>query len=375
MDFFYQNLLTTILFFIIFSCLIAFILAPLIIHLLYKLKIQRKMDLDPSLQANNQRSAKTGTPIMGGLLIIVTILIVTLLFNFEQKFTYVPIGVMCLSAVLGGIDDILNVFGKKRKTRSLKLTLKLIHCHKNKFCRLWLIFTLPWTLFKNAFRILSSHPTRGVLPHEKIILQFLTGVITAWWIVFKLGNQWLYIWIPFNGEVYLGYWMIPVVIFTVMFFANAVNISDGLDGLSGGVLLSAFCGLAIISFLQNNSHFAILNASVIGALIAYIYFNIKPARFQMGDVGSLSMGALFAVTAIAQNRLLIIPFFGFIFLIEIISVILQIFWRHILGKRLFRMAPLHHHLECLGWSEEKIVMRFWIINLFMMFLGLWMAMH
>ena len=375
MDFFYQNLLTTILFFIVFSCLIAFVLAPLIIHLLYKLKIQRKMDLDPSLQANNQRTNKTGPPIMGGLLIIVTILIVTLLFNFEQKFTYVPIGVMCLSAILGGIDDILNVFGKKRKNRSIKLTLKLIHCHKNKAYRLWLILTLPWTLFRNSFRIFSSHPTRGVLPHEKIILQFLTGVITAWWIVFKLGNQWLYIWIPFNGEVYLGYWMIPIVIFTVMFFANAVNISDGLDGLSGGVLLSAFCGLVIISFLQNNPHFAILNASVIGALIAYVYFNIKPARFQMGDVGSLSMGALFAVTAIAQNRLLIIPFFGFIFLVEIISVILQIFWRHILGKRLFKMAPLHHHLECLGWSEEKIVMRFWIINLFMMFLGLWVAMH
>ena len=375
MDFFYQNLLTTILFFIIFSCLIAFVLAPLIIHLLYKLKIQRRMELDPSLKANNQRADKTGTPIMGGLLMIVTILIVTLLFNFEQKFTYVPIGVMCLSALLGGIDDILNVFGEKRKSRSLRLTLKLIHCHKNKVYRLWLIFALPWTLFKNAFRILSSHPTRGVLPHEKIILQFLTGVITAWWIVFKLGNQWLYIWVPFNGEIYLGYWMIPIVIFTVMFFANAVNISDGLDGLSGGVLLSAFGGLAIISLLQNNSHFAILNASVIGSLIAYIYFNIKPARFQMGDVGSLSMGALFAVTAIAQNRLLIIPFFGFIFLLEIVSVILQIFWRHVLGKRLFKMAPLHHHLECLGWSEEKIVMRFWIINLFMMFLGLWIAMH
>jgi len=375
MDFFYQNLLTIILFFIIFSCLIAFILAPLVIHLLYKLKIQRKMDIDPSLKANNQRAEKEGTPIMGGLLIIITILIVTLIFNFEKRFTYVPIGVMCLSALLGGIDDILNVFGKKRKSRSLKLTLKLIHLHKNKFYRVWLILSMPWVLFRNAFRIFSSHPTRGVLPHEKIILQFLTGVITAWWIVFKLGSQWLYVWIPFNGEVYLGYWMIPVVIFTVMFFANAVNISDGLDGLSGGVLLSAFCGLAIISFLQNNFHFAILNASVIGALIAYIYFNIKPARFQMGDVGSLSMGSLFAVTAIAQNRLLIIPFFGFIFLVEIISVILQIFWRHIIGKRLFKIAPLHHHLEYLGWSEEKIVMRFWIINLFMMFFGLWIAMH
>jgi phospho-N-acetylmuramoyl-pentapeptide-transferase len=373
MDFLYQNLLSTILFFIIFSAVIAFILAPLLIHLLYKLKIQRKMELDPSLQANQKRVEKTGTPIMGGLLIIITILIVTLLFNFEKRFTYVPIGVMGLSALLGGIDDLLNVFGQKRKIRSLKLTLKLIRCHHNKIYRLWLIFTVPWIIFRNTFLILSSHPTRGVLPHEKIILQLITGLITAWWIVFKLGNQWLYIWTPFNGEIYLGYWMIPVVVFTVMFFANAVNISDGLDGLSGGVLLSAFGGLAIISFLQNNAHFAILNATVIGALIAYIYFNIKPARFQMGDIGSLSMGSLFAVTALAQNRLLIIPFFGFIFIVETFSVILQIIWRHLFGKRLFKMAPLHHHLECLGWSEEKIVMRFWIINLFMMFFGLWIA--
>lgn len=375
MDFLYQNLLTTILFFVIFSSLVAFILAPLIIHFLYKLKIQRKMELDPSLQANQKRAKKTGTPIMGGLLMVVTILIITLLFNFEQKFTYVPIGVMGLSALLGGIDDLLNVFGKKRKIRSLKLTLKLIRCHRNKIYRLWLILALPWVIFRNTFLIFSSHPTRGVLPHEKIILQLITGLITAWWIVFKLGNQWLYIWVPFNGEIYLGYWMIPIVVFTVMFFANAVNISDGLDGLSGGVLLSAFGGLAIISFLQNNSHFAILNATTVGVLIAYIYFNIKPARFQMGDIGSLSMGSLFAVTALAQNRLLIIPFFGFIFLVEIFSVILQIIWRHLLGKRLFKMAPLHHHLECLGWSEEKIVMRFWIINLFMMFFGLWIAMH
>jgi phospho-N-acetylmuramoyl-pentapeptide-transferase len=169
--------------------------------------------------------------------------------------------------------------------------------------------------------------------------------------------------------------MIPIIIFTVILFANAVNISDGLDGLSGGVLISAFVGLAILSYFQGSLPFSILNATVIGSLIAYTYFNVKPARFQMGDAGSLSMGSLFAVMMIAQNRLLLIPFFGFIFLVEIFSVVIQTFWRYGLGRRFFKMAPLHHHLELKNWPEEKIVARFWIINIFMVILGLWLAIH
>ncbi len=369
-----QSILNTTLFYIIISGLVAFIGAPLLIYLLEKIKIKRTFE-NGSAKGIGHRLEKTGTPIMGGLLIVITILLITLLFNWDKRYTYVPVGVMCLAAVLGAWDDILNVFGKKRRVRHLDQIFKLIKVHKSKLRRIWLIITLPWILFRNIFHIFSPQPTRGVLPHEKILLQFTAGAITAWWIVFKLGQEWLYIWVPFNGEVYLGYWMIPIIIFIVVFLANAVNISDGLDGLSGGALVSAFAGLAVLSYFQGSLPFSILNATVIGSLIAYVYFNVKPARFQMGDVGSLAMGSLFAVMMLAQNRLILIPFFGFIFLLEIISVILQTVWRYGFGKRLLKMAPLHHHLEFLGWSEEKIVMRFWIINLFMVIIGLWLAMH
>jgi len=374
MNIFNYSILANTLFYIIISGLVAFFLAPLLIYCLEKLKIKRSFDFDIS-KGISQRLEKTGTPIMGGLLMFLTILLITLVFNWDKRFTFVPIGVMCLAAMLGAWDDVSNVFGKKRRVRSIRQTLKLIKIHKSKTFRFWLIASFPWAIFKNAFHIFSPQPSRGVLPHEKILLQFAAGAITAWWIVFKLGEEWLYVWIPFNGEIYFGYWMIPIIIFIVVFLANAVNISDGLDGLSGGVLVSAFIGLAVLSYFQGSMPFSILNATVIGSLIGYIYFNVKPARFQMGDVGSLAMGSLFAVMMLAQNRLLLIPFFGFIFIIEIFSVILQTFWRYGLGKRLFKMAPIHHHLELKGWTEEKIVTRFWIINIFMVIIGLWLAIH
>jgi phospho-N-acetylmuramoyl-pentapeptide-transferase len=165
----------------------------------------------------------------------------------------------------------------------------------------------------------------------------------------------------------------PIIIFFVMFTANAVNIADGLDGLSGGSLIIAFMGLATISWMNGRVSFALLNATAVGALIAYTYFNIKPARFQMGDVGSLALGTLLAINAIAINRTLLIPILGFIFYIEALSVIIQVFFRRLLGKRFFKMAPVHHHFEFRGWSEEKIVMRFWLIQAFMVIVAVWLS--
>ena len=160
-----------------------------------------------------------------------------------------------------------------------------------------------------------------------------------------------------------------------MFTANAVNIADGLDGLAGGALITTFLGLTIISWAQGLISFTLLNATVVGALIAYTYFNIKPARFQMGDVGTLGLGSLLAVNIIAMDRTILIPIFGFIFFIEIISVIIQVFSRRLFGKRFFKMSPLHHHFEFKGWSEEKIVMRFWLVHAFMVIVGIWLALY
>jgi phospho-N-acetylmuramoyl-pentapeptide-transferase len=206
-----------------------------------------------------------------------------------------------------------------------------------------------------------------------LITQFLAGSVTAWWIYFKLGKNWQEVFIPFDGFIDIGWLIIPLIIFFVMATANAVNVADGMDGLAGGSLLITFSALALLSWMEGLEEIAILNFTTVGALIAYTYFNIKPARFQMGDVGSLGLGALLAINTIVIKKMLLLPVLGFIFYLELFSVILQIASRHLLGKRVFKMAPLHHHFELLGWSEDKTVMRFWVIHSFFVMLAVWIA--
>ncbi|MDD2757988.1 MAG: phospho-N-acetylmuramoyl-pentapeptide-transferase [Patescibacteria group bacterium] len=352
----------------------AFILAPLLTKFLYKFKITRRSEYDFTLQGAD-RAGKVGTPIMGGLLVIVVVTIITLLFNWERSYTYVPIGVMGLSALLGAADDLMNIFGAKRRSRSFANTWLLVRIHRHWYARIFYFCSLPWVAFRQLASALGSHPGRGIQVHEKLLMQFIAGGVTAWWIYFKLGENWRSLWVPFDGVINLGWWIIPLVILLVMFTANAVNIADGLDGLAGGALIMTFLGLMIISWIEGRVAFTLLNGTVVGALIAYTYFNIKPARFQMGDVGTLGLGALFAINAIAVNKTILIPLLGFIFYVEAISVLIQIFCRRMLGKRFFKMAPIHHHFEFRGWSEEKIVMRFWLIHSFFVIVAVWLALH
>lgn len=354
------------------SCIFAFLWAPLLTKLLYKYNITRRSEFDATL-GMGARKSKAGTPIMGGLLVVVTVALITIFFNWERSFTWVPIGVMLLAAGLGGIDDILNIYGQKRRSRKLKQVLRLIRVHRDWYMRLWYAVTLPWHLFKRTSLWLGSHPGKGVHVHEKLIFQFIAGAITAWWIYFKLGESWQEIHIPFDGYVNIGFWLIPLIIFFVMATANAVNVADGMDGLAGGSLITTFGALTLLSWLEGLDEMAFLNATAMGALLTYTYFNIKPARFQMGDVGSLGLGALLAINAIVLNQMLLLPFLGFIFYVELASVIIQLLGRYILGRRIFKMAPLHHDFELRGWSEEKTVMRFWIAHGAVVLFGIWVA--
>lgn len=367
------GLLHQSLFFLILSTVTTFLLAPLLTKILYKYKIVRRADFDYTLQG--ERSEKAGTPIMGGLLVIVVVIAITMLFNWDRRYTYVPIGAMTIAAVLGAADDLLNVFGGKRRLRTIRNKFILIKVHKKWYMKLWHTITVPWTALREFTSMFGSKQGRGLQAHEKLLLQFVAGAVTAWWVYTRLGESWHSIWIPFNGSVYIGWLIIPIIIFFVMFTANAVNIADGLDGLAGGSLILAFTGLMVLSWVEGRAAFTPFNATVIGSLIAYTYFNVKPARFQMGDVGSLGLGALLAINAIAINKILLLPLLGFIFYIEIFSVILQVLFRRLLGRRLFKMSPLHHHFELSGWNEEKIVMRFWIIQAFMMIVALWIALR
>lgn len=358
----------------LFSCILAFIFAPVLIKFLYHFRLTRQSQYDATLGFDGRQN-KAGVPIMGGLLVILVVAFITIAFNWERRFTWVPIGVMGLSAMLGAMDDIMHIYGKERRSRKLKQILTLIRVHKEWKMRAWYILTLPWSLFKRTSVILSRHPGKGVHVHEKLLLQFIAGGITAYWVYSKLGEHWRDIYIPFDGYLSIGWWIIPLIIFFVMFTANAVNVADGMDGLAGGSLLITFSALTLLSWLLGYQTIAILNATVVGALIAYTYFNIKPARFQMGDVGSLGLGALLAINTIAINRMLLLPLLGFIFYIELATVVIQVFGRYFLGHRIFKMAPIHHHFELRGWSEEKTVMRFWIIHVTAVLLGLWIALY
>lgn len=366
--------LTAILGFALASCIISLLCAPLFIRFLRRFGIARKSISNQSLVLDSHPE-KANTPIMGGVLVIATIILFTVLGNWDRQYTWVPIGVLCISALLGAIDDLLNIFGSERRQRSLSQTLTLIRVHKIWYVKVWLVLTFPWTLFKRMTTVFGSKQRTGVLVHEKLLLQFAAGAVSAWWIYYKLGDAWQDIYIPFHGYLSIGILIVPLIILIVMFTANAVNISDGMDGLAGGMLIPTFGALSFMAWVSGYDSLAILNAVTAGSLVSYTYFNIKPARFQMGDVGSLGLGALLAINALAVNSMAILPFIAFMFYAEAITVIIQTIGRHVFGRRVFRMAPLHHHLELRGWSEEKTIMRLWVIHFGFVLLGVWLGLH
>ena len=185
---------------------------PLLTKILYKYRLVRRGEYDAT-SSMDARKHKAGIPMMGGLLVIITVAVITLLFNWERKFTYVPIGVMLLAATLGGIDDFLHSYGKERRNRPLRHILRLIRVHADWRERFWLIITLPWSLFKRTSLWLGSHPGRGVHVHEKLLLQFIAGSITAYWVYFRLGAHWRDIYIPFDGFLSIGWWIIPLLFY------------------------------------------------------------------------------------------------------------------------------------------------------------------
>ena len=269
--------LAIILGFSLLSCVVAFIWSPILIKILYYFRIIKGAKRE--LAMIDSQKNKDQTPVMGGLLIIITVALITLVFNWSRSYTWVPISVMLLSALLGAVDDLLNIFGSERRSRKLTQIFALIRVHREFKMRMWYIITLPWSMFKRTSVWIGSRTSRGIHVHEKLLLQFVAGSITAWWIYDKLGSAWHYIYFPFSIDIYVGWIIIPIVILIVMFTANAVNIADGMDGLAGGMLISSFSALMLLSWINGFGEIAILNATVVGALATYTYFNIKPARF------------------------------------------------------------------------------------------------
>jgi phospho-N-acetylmuramoyl-pentapeptide-transferase len=175
------------------------------------------------------------------------------------------------------------------------------------------------------------------------------------------------------GNYRFAHRLIPLFVLAVVSTSNAVNISDGMDGLSGGLLTSAYGAFGAIALLQGNYGLAGFCLTVVGALISYLWFNIAPARFLMGDVGSFSLGTALGVVAMLTNTLLLLPIIGLVFVAEAGSSLLQILSKKILHRKIFIAAPVHHHFNALGWEKTKITMRFWLIGQLCALVGLIVA--
>ncbi len=267
---------------------------------------------------------KWGTPTMGGLLLIVVVIALFAALRPIQGGIIAPIATLGLVGLLGAFDDYLNA----RTGEGIGVKQKL----------LW----QSVVAFAAAFQIQSTYN------------------ITA-------------IWVPYVGDVAVDpIFYVPFAAFAIIAASNGVNLTDGLDGLAGGTLAFAFVSFLIIALLNQpaQTNIALLCALIIGALLGFLWFNVHPAQVFMGDSGSLSMGATLAVIALISGHILLLPLIGLIFVIEALSDIIQIgYFKLSHGKRVFRMAPLHHHFELGGWDEEKIALRFWIVGILAGLLG------
>lgn len=189
----------------------------------------------------------------------------------------------------------------------------------------------------------------------------------GWFFFAKLGYSAIHM--PFVGSIELGWLIIPLFMLAVVSTSNAVNISDGLDGLAGGLLMISFGTFGVIAVMQGNIGIAGFCFTVVGALLSYLWFNIYPARFFMGDVGSFAYGTALGVVAMLTNTIFLLPIIGAIFVVEAGSSLVQLISKRFFGRKVFISAPIHHHLEAVGWPETKVTMRFWVIACVAAFLG------
>lgn len=257
-------------------------------------------------------------PTMAGVIFVVAALVTTCLGNLSREETWLPLAAMVGAGAIGLFDDFLN--------------------------------------------IRSTGGIAGMRAKLKMILITTVALIGGWWFYDKLDVSSIHI--PFmDAPLMLGWLIIPLFVIVVVCTANAVNITDGLDGLAGGLSATAFAMYAIIAFLQGRYGVAAFCMTIVGTLLSYTWFNIFPARFFMGDVGSFALGTALGVVAMITDTVLILPVIGLVFVVEAGSSALQIMSKKLrAGRKIFRVAPIHHHFEAIGWEETKITMRFWVVG-------------
>ncbi len=272
---------------------------------------------------------KRNIPTMAGIIGVATIAIITLVFNLDRGQTYLPLAALIGGGAVGIIDDIINIRGKGKGVAGLRSSLKF-------------------------FMITAL------------------ALVLGYWFFSKIDSATL-LHIPFVGELALGWLIIPLFAFAVVATSNAVNISDGLDGLAGGLLMTSYGAFGAIALFEAQFLLAGFCFTVVGALMSYVWFNIYPARFFMGDVGSFAYGASLGVIAMQTNTLFLLPVIGLLFVIEAGSSLIQITSKRFFHRKIFISAPIHHHLEAIGWPETKVTMRFWVIGCVSAVFGIFLA--
>jgi phospho-N-acetylmuramoyl-pentapeptide-transferase len=319
---------------------------PGLIRLLKRFKMGKSIrDAESAPVMAAKHAAKAGTPTMGGIVIWATVLLIVFFFaagcslfpgtwlcdaNFLSRGqTWLPLGLMVLAALVGLVDDYLNI------------------------------------------RRLGGGKGGGLRMRYRLLSYALVAVLGALWFYTRL--DWDQLHIPFVGTYNIGLWYVPFFILVVVSTSFSVNEIDGLDGLAGGTLFASFGAYAVIAWSQGRFDLATMCAAIIGALIGFLWFNINPADIFMGDTGAMSLGTVLAVVALMTNQPLLLLIIGLPFVIEALSVIIQVTSKKLRGKKVFLSAPIHHHLEAIGWSEPRIVMRFWLISFVLAGVGVVLA--
>ncbi|MBQ3475923.1 phospho-N-acetylmuramoyl-pentapeptide-transferase [Candidatus Saccharibacteria bacterium] len=304
--------------------LFSMVLTPFYTHFAYKYKFwkkQKKTTVDgealPIMTKLHAHKFKHVFPTMAGLVGVIAVTAVTWIFNLDRGQTWLPLVGFLGGALVGVIDDVINIFGSGRGAAGL----------------------------------------RGPV---KFFLISVVGLSLGWFFAVKLG--WTSILVPFIGDIEVGIvGIILIFAFAVVATSNAVNITDGLDGLSGGLAMLAYGAFGVIALFQGNMLLFGFCMTVVGWLLSYIWFNVPPARFMMGDTGSFALGAGLGVVAMMTDSFLLLPIICLPAVVETASSLIQLMSKKFFHRKVFISAPLHHHLEAKGWGEAKIVMRFWII--------------
>jgi phospho-N-acetylmuramoyl-pentapeptide-transferase len=275
----------------------------------------------------DQHIEKMGTPTMGGFMILIPVTLITVLFNAVSIFGFdllgrsvlLPLLTMWAYAFLGVLDDWEGIRGRRKGLGMRAITKFAIQV---------------------IFAVAIAFALKDILRVPQLI------------------------WFTSEEPIILGAWYIPIAVFIIVGTSNAVNFTDGLDGLAGLIAATAFAAVGFIAVIQGQTFLARFCFSLVGALFGFLWFNVHPARLFMGDTGSLALGATLGVVTLMTGQWLIIPIIAIIPVSEALSVIIQVaYFKATKGKRFFKMAPLHHHFELSGWSETQVVQRFWLVSL------------